>query len=187
MKHPYTVTEDRIEGTVFTARWLRTLLLLGLIPALFMDLVTGMILMDWRSLPGGLKAVAVILILLCVFCHLYPFLDRQKWFVMDERGIAWHARGKDLFLPWVAVGCVALHTPMNKNSFLMFTVDRTYTPYGKLRIDAFSDSCLGVQFRPQLVSFAQRHAQFAGPTGEGLTDEWAESIFDAVDGKRRSH
>ena len=185
MKHPYTVTEDRIEGTVFTARWLRTQLFLCEIPMLFLDWVVYGILKDWSSLPGVLKGVVVVLILVCLYGHAIPFLDRQKWFVMDEKGIAWHTRHKDLFLPWAAVGCVALHSPMNRNSFLMFTADRAYMPYGKLRLDTFTDSCLGVQFRPELVAFAQRHAVFAGPAGEGLTDEWAESIFDAVNGKGR--
>lgn len=185
MKHTYTVTEERIEGTVFTARWLRTMLLLCEVPMLFLDWVVYQNLKDWRSLPGPMKGVIVALTLICLLGHLLPVLDRGKWFVMDEKGIAWHSWGKDLFMPWEDVGWVALHSPMNKNSFLMFTADRAYVPYGKLYIDAFTDRCLGVQYRPELVAFVQRHAQNAGPNGEGLTDRWAEDIRERVGEKRR--
>ena len=180
MHHRFIVANDRIEGPVFRTGtvWAQTILLE--LSGLVIEFVGIVGLMGWRDLAAWERCLGIGLVLLGLFCHLYPFLD-QKWFVMDDRGVAYHGFRKDLFMPWEAVRCVALQTTarrFNRKHFICFSTEETCPPISKSYLEMFSNRWFGVHYRPELVAFAVRRAKNAV-----LTDEREGSPRERDSGK----
>lgn len=185
MFHRYTVTEDRIEGPVFRAgiRWPRALLYEFCAVVLDYILIRGW--KDWGdSSETGKYLVGAFLLILCLFCHLYPLLDR-KWFVMDEEGVAYHSLCRTWFMPWESVRHVDLHFPRgayrrSRNGLICFTTQKGFNmSYDRNLKYRFTETCFGVQYRPEAADFVQRHAKNAG-----LTEEWARIVREECDRKQ---
>lgn len=182
MTHRYTVTEKRIEGPVFRAGRNVGQVLFYDFCAFIIDYIAIVGLTDGSNLSVWEKCLGTGLLLLGLFCHLYPLLAR-KWFVMDDKGISYHAFHKNLYMPWDTIRIVALQSTMrrfNKASFICFSTEESCAPISKSYLELFNDKWFGVQFRPELVEFALRHAKNAI-----LTDDREESLHDRR-GKERS-
>ena len=180
MAHKYTVTDNRIEGPVFRAGKNIFQMVLFEFSAIVIEFVAIIGLTGWSDLSGRGKCLGIGLLCLGFFCHLYPFLS-QKWFVMDDGGVWYHAFRKHLHMSWETIRCVALQTTerrFNKTDFVCFSTDESCPPISKTYLEVFNDNWFGVQYRPEIVAFVVRRAKNAV-----LTDDREESIRERRSGR----
>ena len=179
----YVVTDNRIEGHVHRPDLIWKTFLFYTLSSVFIDFVIVKTIGSWKSVPAY-RAVIVILVAVSLYGHLLPLWDRlfgaigllDKWFVMDDDGISYHARGKDFYLSWQDIRHVELYPNrvgrFDKNCFLCFA-STEQMPLGPIDWHRFTNEWFGVQYRPELVPFSLERAKNAG-----LTEDWALSVYD---------